>query len=392
MLRWQKYVVSILAICVLAFGAFTFGFAAGKSDRGVTIFGRGEGDSDSIEEAYNEILSRSVEAPDAEELAHGAIKGMIDVLKKKKDGDPYAYFFSPKSYASFQELTTGSFSGIGVFLKVGNDGLRIVSVLPETPALAAGLKRGDLIREIDGRTVRSLDTDEAVALIKGPPGSEVALRIERSGEQMSFDITREEIELPNLTKEIKQDDIGYIRLFNFAKHAGEQVRDAVSDLTDKGATSVVLDLRDNGGGLFDEGIKVASVFIEDGPIVTYREPGSDDVTYDAEGDAFEKLPLVVLVNEGTASASEIVAGALQDSDRAQLIGVTTYGKGSVQQVVELPDDSALKFTTAAYLTPAGTDINGEGIPPDVVVKKLSEQLPAALRAAEGQLSDLGAEG
>jgi carboxyl-terminal processing protease len=378
MLRWQKYVVLTLAVFVLAFGAFTLGFTVGKGDGRVTIFGRGgDAASAAIEEAYDEILSRSVEKPTPEELAHGAIKGMVETLKKK-EGDPYAYFFSPKSYDTFSELTSGSFSGIGVWLKVGDKGLRIVSVLPATPALDAGLKRGDLIREINGRRVGSLDTDEAVALIKGPEGSEVRLKVERAGQILDFNITREEIELPNLTKEMKG-DVGYIRLFNFANHAGEQVRDAVEELLDKGATGIVLDLRDNGGGLFDEGIKVASVFIEDGLIVTYREPGSKDVPYDAEGDAFENLPLVVLVNEGTASASEIVAGALQDRKRAPLVGVKTYGKGSVQQVIELPDSSALKFTTAAYLTPEGRNINGRGIEPNIRVVKLAKQLRTALR-------------
>ena len=379
MLRWQKYVVLTLAVFVLAFGAFTFGFTVGKDNGRVTLFGgNGDAASSAIEEAYNEILSRSVEKPDPDELAHGAVKGMVDVLKKKK-GDPYAYFFSPKSYDQFSELTSGSFSGIGVWLKVGDQGLRIVSVLPGTPALDAGLKRGDLIRRINDRRVGNLDTDQAVALIKGPPGSEVRLKIERADESLSFEITREEIELPNLTSEMRG-KVGYIRLFNFAKHAGDQLRDAVKELQDKGATGILLDLRDNGGGLFDEGIEVASAFIEDGLIVTYREPGSEDVTYDAEGDAFEDLPLAVLVNEGTASASEIVAGALQDRDRAPLIGVTTYGKGSVQQVLELADSSALKFTTAAYLTPAGKNINGRGIEPDISIKKPSKQMQVGLRS------------
>ncbi|MEA2459991.1 MAG: carboxyl-terminal processing protease [Actinomycetota bacterium] len=382
MFKWQKYALAIVGACVLAFGIFTYGFALGRRHENLTIFGSGGATgSDVVQQAYDRILNDAVEAPDAGDLAHGAIKGMVDVLKKKDD-DPYAFYFSPKSYASFQELTTGSFSGIGVWLKVSPQGLRIVSVLPGTPAVAAGLKRGDLIREIDGKRVKTLDTDQAVGLIKGPKGSEVRLKIERGSELLAFDITREEIELPNLQQRLRDDGVGYIRLFSFANHAGEQVRKAVGDLVDKGATGIILDLRDNGGGLFDEGIKVASVFIEDGDIVTYREPGKDDETFDAEGDAFEDLPLVVLVNEGTASASEIVSGALQDRGRAELVGVTTYGKGSVQQVIPLPDSSAIKFTTAAYLTPNGRNINGTGIAPDIKVKDEKKQIPAAVDALQ----------
>jgi carboxyl-terminal processing protease len=186
---------------------------------------------------------------------------------------------------------------------------------------------------------------------------------------------------------LRKDHLGYVRLFSFAKRAGEQVRSAVEKLQSRGARGIILDLRDNGGGLFDEGIKVASVFMEDGDVVTYREPGSDDVTYEAEGDAIEDIPLIVLVNEGTASASEIVSGALQDSGRSELVGTTTYGKGSVQQVIPLPDSSALKFTTAAYLTPSGRNINGTGIDPDIKVKDANAQLAAAARALQHEIND-----
>lgn len=385
MLPWQRYFIAILAFFVLAFGIFTYGFALGRKHENVTILGAdGVTGSNAIQQAYDKILSSAVEPPDAEALAHGAIKGMVGVLKKKEK-DPYAFFFSPKSYESFQELTTGSFSGIGVWLKVDRAGLKIVSVLPGTPAVTAGLKRGDLIRSIDGKRVKKLDTDQAVGLIKGPEGTDVRLQIERGQEKIAFKITRREIELPNLQQKLRSDHLGYVRLFSFAKRAGEQVRAAVEKLRSRGATGIILDLRDNGGGLFDEGIEVASVFIEDGDVVTYREPGSEDVTYDAEGDAIDDVPLVVLVNEGTASASEIVSGALQDRGRAELVGTTTYGKGSVQQVIPLPDSSALKFTTAAYLTPSGRNINGTGIAPDLKVKNPNEQLAAAARALLGEI-------
>jgi carboxyl-terminal processing protease len=385
MVRWQKYLIGILVAVVAAFAVFTYGFALGRKHQSVEIFGAdGASGSSVIQQAYDKIVSDAVKQPDPHDLAHGAIKGMVNVLKKKEK-DPYAFFFSPKSYKSFQELTTGSFSGIGVWLKVDKEGLKIVSVLPGTPALDAGLKSGDLIRAINGKKVKSMDTDQAVSLIKGPEGSEVRLEIERDGHTISFRISRRQIALPNLQKKLRADHLGYVHLFSFAKGAGDQVRAAVEKLRSEGATGIILDLRDNGGGLFDEGIKVASDFIQDGDIVTYREPGADDVTYHAEGNAFADIPLVVLVNEGTASSSEIVSGALQDRGRAELVGVTTYGKGSVQQVIPLPDSSALKFTTAAYLTPTGRNINGTGLTPDVKVKDPKAQLRAAVRVLQHEI-------
>ena len=366
--RWQRYLIVALAAFVGSFGLFSAGFALGQRDQPrLFVEGASGGDgAGAIQKAYEEILGGSIEPPDESALARGAIKGMIDVLKKDSD-DPYAFFFSPKGYRSLQELTTGKFSGIGVWLKVKGDDLEIVSVLPSTPALEAGLQRGDVITTIDGQSFEDLSSDEAVALIKGPEGSTVELGIERDGESLDFAITREAIELPNLQARMTEDDLGYVRLFGFARSAGDQVKAEVERLLDKGAQGIILDLRDNGGGLFSEAVTVASVFIEDGKIVTYKEAAEDGVDYDAEGDAYEDVPLVVLVNEGTASASEIVAGALQDRDRAVLIGSKTYGKGSVQEVIPLPDRSALKFTTAAYYTPDGHNINGRGIQPDVKV-------------------------
>jgi carboxyl-terminal processing protease len=212
-----------------------------------------------------------------------------------------------------------------------------------------------------------MTSDEAVARIKGPEGSEVALGIERDGVPMSFSIERETIDIPNVRVSMTEGNLAYIRLLGFSRGAGDQVRNEVERLVGEGAEGVVLDMRDNGGGLFTEAIEVASVFIEDGEIVAYRERSEKDVVYEAKGDAFEDVPVVVLVNEGTASASEIVAGALQDRDRAIVVGTTTFGKGSVQEVIPLLDASALKLTTAAYLTPEGRNINGKGIDPDVQV-------------------------
>ncbi|HJR45726.1 MAG TPA: S41 family peptidase [Actinomycetota bacterium] len=367
---WQKVSIGIVGALVLVMGAFSVGYSlARRSAEATPTIDSNEKDAALriIRDAYEEIRGSAVEQPGEEELARGAVKGMVNVLKKTQD-DPYALFYSPQAYRSFQELTTGRFSGIGVWLKDVKGALQIVSVLPDSPALGAGLETGDTIEEIDGRPVDRMSSDEAVARIKGPEGTEVELLVERSGDELDFTITRKEIDLPSVRASLQGGDIGYVQLVTFANGAGDAVRDEVERLSGEGAEGIILDMRDNGGGLFDEAIDVASVFIEDGEVVSYESRTEPDVTYEAEGDAIEDIPLVVLVNGGTASASEIVTGALQDRDRAIVVGTTTYGKGSVQRLIPLLDGSALKLTTAAYLTPEGGSIDGDGIEPDIRVE------------------------
>jgi carboxyl-terminal processing protease len=375
--RWQKITLILLTVLTIASGGFVAGLAV--DDRTLPqIDLSGDDGSELIDDALEKISGSAVEAPSEEDLARGAIKGMVEVLRKTDD--PYALFYSPESFEEFQELTTGSFSGIGVWLKQKNGDFEIISVLPSSPALEAGLENGDVIRSVDGEPVDQMTVDEAVARIKGPEGTEVEIGVERSGESKVFTIVRRAIDIPNVQASMTQGNLGYVRLLGFARGAADQVRDEVEKLTEEGAEGLVLDMRDNGGGLFNEAVRVASVFIEDGEIVKYRERSKRDVVYEAKGDAFEKIPLVVLVNEGTASASEIVAGALQDTDRGIVVGTTTFGKGSVQEVIPLLDASAVKLTTAAYVTPEGRNINGRGIKPDVRVE--AEAVVQRQRAVE----------
>jgi len=389
----QRVVGVVLASALVIFAAFSLGYFMG-GDAGGNPDGSGDDAQLSvIGDAYRKIRSSAVDPPSDESLTRGAVRGMVGVLRDRDD--PYALFYSPEGYRSFQELTAGQFSGIGVWLKSKNRQLEIVSVLPSTPARTAGLKHGDIIKSIDGENVNRLSTDQAVQRIKGPEGTSVNLELDRSGRSVSLAIKRKSIELPNLLARMTDaDDLGYIRLYGFARGAGRQVRRQVDQLRSDGAEGVVLDLRDNGGGLFSEAVNVASVFIEDGAIVSYREKSEPDVVYNAEGDAFEDLPVVVLVNEGSASASEIVAGAMQDRNRALIVGTRTYGKGSVQEVVPLRDASALKLTTAAYVTPDGTDIDGEGVAPDVVVNAAPDiQRDRAIEILRGiVVSSAGAQG
>jgi carboxyl-terminal processing protease len=390
MSRSQRILLAVLAALTVALTTFAAGLLAGLGrggdGRGSFSMGSevgeiesGEGD-EVIADAFEQILSTAVDPPPEEELVRGAIRGMVKVLKKSDD--PYALFYSPRGYKSFQELTTGKFSGIGVWIKPKDERLEIVSVLPDTPAQEAGLHRGDVIEAVDGMPVTDMTSDEAINRIKGRDGSEVKIDITRAGTHRSFKITRRSIELPNLKASLLEGGYGYIRLFGFARGAGEQVRNRVSDFIGQGAQGVVLDLRDNGGGLFSEAIDVASVFIESGEIVIYRERGQREQVFEAGGDAVD-IPVVVLVNEGTASASEIVAGALQDRERAIVVGATTYGKGSVQEITPLMDGSAMKLTTAAYLTPDGRNIDGRGIEPDVEVEGIAAQRQRAIEILEG---------
>jgi carboxyl-terminal processing protease len=375
--RWQKLSIALLSAVVAGMAIFSAGFSLGRDRSSGVEAGGGDGGLGVIGEAFREIRSSAVDPPGDSALARGAVKGMIKALK---DGDdPYALFYSPSGFQSFQELTSGHFSGIGVWLKQKGGRLEIVSVLPSTPALEAGLARGDVLRNIDGRSVEEMTVDEAVARIKGRAGTKVEIGVQRRGSPLSFTITRKSIELPNLVAR-RTGDLGYVRLLGFARGAGAQLRSEVHDLTEAGVEGIVLDLRDNGGGLFSEGIDVASVFIDDGKIVTYRARSEPERVYRAGGEAFETIPLVVLVNEGTASASEIVAGALQDRERAILVGEQTYGKGSVQEIFPLSDASALKLTTGAYFTPDGRNISGQGIEPDVQVD--SDRTAQRQRAVE----------
>ncbi|CAN5546694.1 S41 family peptidase [soil metagenome] len=393
--QWQKVSIAVLSAAALGLAIFSVGYSLGDKGSGARLLGDTVEDEDGfnvVREAFGKIRESAVDPPGRDELAHGAVKGMIRVLNR--GDDPYALFYTPSGYQSFQELTSGRFSGIGVWLKQKGEDLEVVSVLPSTPAREAGLERGDIVEEIDGRAVAEMNVDEAVALIKGLPGTEVALTLSRDGAPRSFTITRESIELPNLEARVTSEDLGYIRLLGFARGAGNQLRSEVSELSEAGAEGIVLDLRDNGGGLFSEGIDVASVFIDDGRIVSYKARSEPERVYEAEGQAFESIPLVVLVNEGTASASEIVAGALQDRDRAIVVGETTYGKGSVQEVFPLADASALKLTTGAYFTPGGRNISGKGIEPDVEVDSTrTAQRERAVEILKGiVLSTSGAQG
>jgi carboxyl-terminal processing protease len=384
MYSWTKTLVSVLAAFFFGGALFAAGLVLGATDEGpVHIFGSDGSDDEVLEEALATIITRSTKPPDQGELETGSVRGMVDVLKETDD---YARFYTPENYQDFLDYAAGSFEGIGVLLGERKQDFVVLTVLPSTPAEEVGLKPGDAITHVNGNSVKGLSSEEVVGRVKGPDGTEVTLTVERDNRSLEFDITRAAIDLPNVTGKLIRGHVGFVRLFGFGRGAGDQLRQEIQKLLDRGATGLVLDMRDNGGGLFSESIEVASAFIEDGEIVSFKERGSPEVEYDAEGDAFDQVPLVVLVNGNSASATEIVAGALKAEDRAELVGQTTFGKGSVQEVVPLSDDSAIKMTTGAYFTPDGESIEGVGVVPDVSVKGAKEQRERALDVLEDELA------
>ena len=379
-----KVIASVLALLVVGLGGFTLGVVL--SDDGLTIFGSSPDGFEVVEDAYRTIREESADPPSEKELTRAAVRAMLEVVR---ESDNYALYYNQEQYRDFLEYTTGSFSGIGVTLIQEGKELVVRSVIPDTPADKAGFKRGDVIHAVDGEPVSKMTPEEAVNRVKGEPGTEVTVSVMRDGERIDFEMNRATIALPNLRGYVVNNDIGYIQLYGFSNGAGDELREKVAELRDRGATGIVLDLRDNPGGLLDEAIEVASVFIESGEIVTYQEPSSSDKVYEAEGDAFEDIPVVVLVNGGTASASEIVANALQDQDRGTLVGTKTFGKGSVQEILELVGQSAVKLTTGTYVSPDGENIDGEGIQPDVVVEESRSAQKKAAFAELQQLADSG---
>lgn len=296
-------------------------------------------------------------------LMTGSLKGMVNSL-----GDPYSVYLDPKMYSELMLETKGSFGGVGIVLGVKDKQLTVVAPIEGTPAETAGILSGDLIVKIDGQDTKDMALDEAVGKIRGKEGSKVTLTIQRTGQEAEeYSLTRATIVLKSVSGKILENGIGYIRLSMFSETTGNDFTQKMSELTEQGMTSLILDLRNNPGGLIGESVKVARLLVPQGPIVSVIGKDGERETSQSY---LEKtpLPLVVLINGGSASASEIVAGAIQDTGAGKLIGVKTFGKGSVQRIIPLDKDSAVKITIAEYHTPKDRSIHGKGIEPDIVVE------------------------
>ncbi len=328
------------------------------------------------EEFYGDV-------PPNNERVYGAIRGMVSSFN-----DQHTAFIDPVRAAVVGENMQGSFSGIGATVRLDEAGrLVIADPTPGYPAFEAGLRPGDIVLEVDGQSLEGMSLYEAVLLIRGPTDSTVMLTIIREGEPEPFEVSivRAKIELEVVQFDMLenadvQKNIGYVRLTQFSKGAAEKLTEAIDKLVDQGATSFIFDLRSNPGGLLSESVNVSSLFINHGLIVKERLKNGEEKLFEAKKGFLvaENMPLVVLVNGGSASASEIVAGALQDSNRAAIIGEQTFGKGSVQLPHRLSDGSELRVTIAEWLTPAGRQIHGQGITPDIVVEMSFEDFEAGL--------------
>jgi carboxyl-terminal processing protease len=370
MSRSIKIVIAVLVAFAISLGSFTVGVALARF---VDLAGLGvpvpAPDSDRVtalvEEVADTIRAEALEPSTEESMSAGAVRGLLSSLD-----DPYAAYLDETHYAYFNEQNEGEFFGIGVTVTEREGRAFIVSPIEGTPAFEAGLQAEDEIVSVDGYQPDEWTLEEVVTRVRGKEGTDVTLGIAREEEDdvLSFTITRARIDVPNTTSEIYEDEVGYIRLFTFNSKAASDLQEAIEDLTDRDARGLILDLRDNPGGLLDASVDVASLFVEDGVIVEVDSRTGHPEIHRARGGFTTDIPLVVLVNENSASASEIVAGALQDYERAELIGVTTFGKGSVQTVEELSNGAAVKFTTARYLTPKGRSIHKTGLEPDIEVE------------------------
>jgi carboxyl-terminal processing protease len=327
---------------------------------------------------------------DEDSLDEASLKGIVDALD-----DPYSHYLTPKEAKAQEEAISGEFEGVGMSVEEDRRGLKVLGVFDGSPAKAAGIAKGDLIVSVNGRSIAGVNSEVATGRIKGPAGSSVKLEILSPGavDTRTVRVKRERIDVPVAEGRVVTRDgreVGVIELLGFSSGAHGALRREIDEVTDRGADGLVLDLRGNGGGLLSEAVLVASVFVEDGEIVSVRGRTRPERTEEAQGDAIdEDIPVVVLVDGGSASASEILAGALRDRGRATLVGANTFGKGLVQEVEPLSNGGYLDLTTANYYLPSGKTIGQDGLKPDVRAEddpdtRRDEALPVALDALDGQ--------
>ncbi|MGH7215630.1 MAG: S41 family peptidase, partial [Nitrospiraceae bacterium] len=337
-------------------------------------------------EVLTQVQKSYVDETKVKDLVQGAIRGMLSTL------DPHSAYMTPDMYKEMQVETKGEFGGVGIQIGVKENRLAVIAPIEGTPAHRAGVKSGDFITKVNDETTKDLTLMDAVQKMRGPKGSKVNLTIQREGtpEPLQFTLVRDTIKIESVKSKVL-DNIGYIRLTQFQESTGRDLSKVLKQFKDQKLQSTILDLRNNPGGLLTSAVEVSEQFLPGGKLVVYtkgRESKKDE--WIAKGkDQMDDSPMIVLVNEGSASASEIVAGALQDYGRAVIVGTTSFGKGSVQTILPLGDGSGLRLTTAKYYTPKGRSIQSTGITPDIVVKS---QPPATVaKAGETKPSDKDGE-
>ena len=342
---------------------------------------------------YTDVLKlvedNYVEPTDPKKLLYGSLRGLLSSL------DPYSTFFTPEEFKEFTSETQGEFGGLGMEVTMENNKLLVVSPIEDTPAFKAGIKPGDWIIEIDGEPTDKMTLFQAVKKMRGKPGTKVTLTIFRKGVEKPFkvELVRDIIKVKSVkTKELENGKIGYIRLTQFQENSAEEFEKALKSFKNK--EGIIIDLRNNPGGLLTSAVSIADMLLPKGKLIVYtqgRDPKNREEFYSqSEPIIDKKIPIAVIVNKGSASASEILTGALKDNNRAIIVGDTTFGKASVQTLIPLPDGSGVKLTVAHYYTPNGNLIMNKGITPDIIVK-VSEEEEAERAKAEREAKMSGKE-
>jgi carboxyl-terminal processing protease len=340
-------------------------------------------------DVFERVRAEYVDPVSDKDLVENAINGMLTGL------DPHSSYMNAKQFRDMQVQTKGEFGGLGIEVTQDNGFIKVISPIDDTPASKAGIKSGDIITALDGKTVEGLSLQDAVDKMRGAPNSKITLTIKRENVDKPIEVSmlREVIHIQVVKDRLEPDNIGYVRLTQFTEQADSSLKDAVRHLKQQAGgklTAVILDLRNNPGGLLDQAVAVSEDFIPQGEIVSTRARHAEDSQrWDAKGDdVINGVPLVVLINGGSASSSEIVSGALQDHHRAVLLGTRSFGKGSVQTVIPLPGNGAMRLTTARYYTPSGRSIQGQGIMPDVPVAESRQEEPSFGPEREADLNHI----
>ncbi|STY70789.1 Probable CtpA-like serine protease [Megamonas hypermegale] len=377
-----KTIIAVLLIAIIS-SISTLGliyYALGFNEQGFSNLMR-------FITAYRFIETKYVNDTDDVKLIDGAIDGMVKSLN-----DPHSNYLSPKMYKTLMEQTEGSFAGIGVVMGMDNEQkIHIVGIMENSPGQKAGLQEGDEILAVDGVPVTQMAFDEVATHVRGQAGTDVVLTIMRDNANQDITITRDNIKLKTVGHKILDNNIGYIQIVSFSEDTANEFNEAYNDLKNQGMKALVLDLRNNPGGLLTTCVEIAKKLVPKGEIVSIVDKQGNKETYSSSLEAPE-YPLVVLINKNSASASEILSGAIQDTKAGTIIGNTSYGKGSVQTILPMFEDDAVKLTIAKYYTPSGRSIDGTGITPDIEIN-LDEnatsdtQLDKALEVLKAQLNN-----
>jgi carboxyl-terminal processing protease len=353
---------------------FTTGFLAGgvvalAIAALVITFTDSEVGGDELTDQAREVIEANYwREVDSAKLEEASVRGMVEDIKKRTD-DRFSHYFTPDDFAEFNQATSGQFTGVGLTVTEVPRGLRVASVIPDSPAEQAKLGVGDVIEAVDGDSIAGRSSEVSTARIKGEAGTEVELQVDPAGPAKRRDVTleRAEVRIPAASGRIERtggDRVAYVRYATFSRGASEELKAEIQRLFARGATGLVLDLRGNGGGLLNEAIQSASLFVEDGDVVTTRSRTRGTQVYDALGDALDPRPTVVLINRDTASAAEILSAAIQSYDLGTIVGEPSFGKGTFQEVLTLPAGGALDLTIGEYLTADDVSLAGKGVQPD----------------------------